>query len=156
MSLFMATPTNDQTLYDKDFYLWIQETANLLKTRQLDQLDYENLIDEVESLGRLERSNLRDSLNTLFRNLLKWKYLPSQEDETNESSANALKASFELQEILEVSPSLNAYFDEILEETYQTARKFMMIEMSSNVFPVSLPFKKEEILNDDYYFPEKD
>ena len=150
----MTTQTDDKTLYDKDFYLWIQETTNLLKTRQLEQLDYENLIDEVESLGKLERSNLRDNLKTLLRSLLKWKYLPSQDN--NDCSSTALEACLGLQDILEVSPSLNAYFDEVLEETYQMVRKLASIETESDIFPVTIPFKKEEILNDDYYFSEED
>ena len=149
----MTTQTDDKTLYDNDFYLWIQETTNLLKTRQLEQLDYENLIDEVESLGKLERSNLRDNLKTLLRSLLKWKYLPSQDN--NDCSSTALEACLGLQDILEVSPSLNAYFDEVLEETYQMVRKLASIETESDIFPATIPFKKEEILNDDYYFPEE-
>jgi hypothetical protein len=149
----MATQADDKTLYERDFYLWIQETANLLKTQQLDQLDYENLIDEVESLGFMERANLRDNLRTLLRSLLKWKYLPPQDN--NDWSSTALQACFELQDILEVSPSLNAYFDEVLEETYQIARKLASIETESDIFPATTPFKKEEILNDDYYCPEE-
>ena len=149
----MARQADDKTLYERDFYLWIQETANLLKTQQLDQLDYENLIDEVESLGFMERANLRDNLRTLLRSLLKWKYLPPQDN--NDWSSTALQACFELQDILEVSPSLNAYFDEVLEETYQIARKLASIETESDIFPATIAFKKEEILNDDYYFPEE-
>lgn len=72
----MVTRPDTQTLYEQDFYLWVQETANLLKTRQLDQLDYENLIDEVESLGFQETDNLINNLRTLLRSLLKLKYLP--------------------------------------------------------------------------------
>jgi hypothetical protein len=149
----MITQTEDKTLYNKDFYLWIQETTNLLKTRQLDQLDYENLIDEVESLGFMEKANLRDNLRTLLRSLLKWKYLPPQDN--NDWSSTALQACFELRDSLEVSPSLNSYFDEVLEETYQIARKLASIETESDIFPVMIPFKKEEILNDDYYFSEE-
>ncbi len=148
----MVTEIGNKTLYERDFYLWIQETTELLKTRQLNQLDYENLIDEVESLGFTERANLRDNLRTLLRSLLKWKYLPPQD--SNNWSSTALESCFQLQDILEVSPSLNAYFDEVLEETYQIARKLASIETDSDIFPMTIPFKKEEILNDDYYFLE--
>jgi hypothetical protein len=44
--------TQTKTLYEQDFNLWIEETVNLLKNRQLDQIDYENLIEEVEDLGK--------------------------------------------------------------------------------------------------------
>jgi hypothetical protein len=44
--------TQTKTLYEQDFNLWIEETVNLLKNRQLDQIDYDNLIEEVEDLGK--------------------------------------------------------------------------------------------------------
>lgn len=44
--------TQTKTLYEQDFNLWIKETVNLLKNRQLDQIDYDNLIEEVEDLGK--------------------------------------------------------------------------------------------------------
>lgn len=44
--------TQTKTLYQQDFNLWIEETVNLLKNRQLDQIDYDNLIEEVEDLGK--------------------------------------------------------------------------------------------------------
>ncbi|MEB3120020.1 MAG: DUF29 family protein, partial [Snowella sp.] len=37
----MVTEINTQTLYEQDFNLWIEETINLLKNRQLEQIDYE-------------------------------------------------------------------------------------------------------------------
>ncbi len=149
----MVTQPDTQTLYEQDFYLWVQETANLLKTRQLDQLDYDNLIDEVESLGFQETDNLINNLRTLLRSLLKLKYLPPQED--NNWSLDALKACFDLQDILQVSPSLNAYFDENLEETYQDARHLAFIETESDIFPQNLPFTKAEILDEDYCLTKK-
>ncbi len=44
--------TQTKTLYEQDFNLWIEETVNLLKNRQLDQIDYDNLIEEVEDLDK--------------------------------------------------------------------------------------------------------
>lgn len=44
--------TQTKTLYQQDFNLWIEETVNLLKNRQLDQIDYDNLIEEVEDLDK--------------------------------------------------------------------------------------------------------
>ncbi|ACK72041.1 protein of unknown function DUF29 [Gloeothece citriformis PCC 7424] len=41
-------------LYDDDFLLWSQQQAELLRSRQFDQLDLENLIEEVTDLGQSE------------------------------------------------------------------------------------------------------
>ena len=40
--------TEIKTLYEQDYYLWLEETANLLRKNQLTDLDIPNLIEEVE------------------------------------------------------------------------------------------------------------
>ena len=50
-------------LYKTDFYAWTQEQVRLLTTQQWDQLDTINLIEEIETLGRKERQELKSRLN---------------------------------------------------------------------------------------------
>jgi hypothetical protein len=40
-------------LYEKDFYLWVQENLKLLKNREYDLVDWENLLEELEGMGRI-------------------------------------------------------------------------------------------------------
>ena len=47
--------TNHSQLYEKDFCLWIETTAKLLKEGQFSQLDIENLVEEIETMGRSEK-----------------------------------------------------------------------------------------------------
>jgi len=42
--------------YDQDFYGWTQEQAALLRAGHLHDLDITNLIEEVEAMGRSEKS----------------------------------------------------------------------------------------------------
>ena len=42
-------------LYETDFYAWTQEQARLLRERRFDDLDLDNLVDEVESVGSSEK-----------------------------------------------------------------------------------------------------
>jgi hypothetical protein len=49
-------------LYETDFYGWTQEQVTLLKAQQWERLDTANLIEEIESLGRKERQELRNRL----------------------------------------------------------------------------------------------
>ena len=60
--------------YDQDFYGWTQEQAALLRAGRLNDLDIENLIEEVETMGRSEKRELESRLTVLFVHLLKWKY----------------------------------------------------------------------------------
>jgi Domain of unknown function DUF29 len=54
-----SQPQFNQILYDQDFYLWIQRTAKLLKERSFDEVDWENLIEEIESMGRSQKKKLK-------------------------------------------------------------------------------------------------
>ena len=54
----MLTIDTNKTLYEQDFYLWIQTTLTLLRERKLEQLDIENLIEEIDSIGRREKKEL--------------------------------------------------------------------------------------------------
>jgi len=58
-------------LYNSDFYAWTQQQAALLREGAWQELDRENLIEEVESLGRSERHALYDRLIVLLTHLLK-------------------------------------------------------------------------------------
>ncbi len=49
-----------KSLYETDYALWLDRTIAVLKERKLDSIDWENLIEEVESLGK---SNKREFEN---------------------------------------------------------------------------------------------
>lgn len=63
--------TKMQSLYETDFYAWIQEQAKLLKNREWNQFDLPNLIEEIESLGKQQHAELRNRLSILIGHLLK-------------------------------------------------------------------------------------
>jgi hypothetical protein len=63
-----------KNLYDQDFALWIEKTVKQLKSGDLSQVDLENLIEEVESLGRRDKRELKNRLITLFEHALKRRY----------------------------------------------------------------------------------
>jgi hypothetical protein len=60
----IATSTSSPTLYDRDYVLWIEETVHQLRTRNLSSLDFENLIEEIEDLGKSQKQKLRSHLTT--------------------------------------------------------------------------------------------
>lgn len=63
-----------QSLYETDFCAGTEEQAKLLKHREWSQLDLPNLIEEIESLGKQQRAELRNPLSILIGHLLKWEY----------------------------------------------------------------------------------
>ena len=72
----MTARQSSGTLYAEDFYLWTQLQAALLRTGKWQELDYENLAEEIESVGRSEKRELGNLLEVLLTHLLKWQYQP--------------------------------------------------------------------------------
>ncbi|OIP77697.1 MAG: hypothetical protein AUK48_03500 [Oscillatoriales cyanobacterium CG2_30_44_21] len=58
--------TSHQDLYEQDFYLWIEQAVNLLRSENLNELDGENLIEEIES-----------NLEVILMHLLQYRYQPN-------------------------------------------------------------------------------
>jgi hypothetical protein len=67
-----------KTLYDTDYNLWVQQTVKLLQEGNFNQIDLENLIEEVMSLGRSEKRTIESLLTRLFEHLLQLKYWESE------------------------------------------------------------------------------
>src|SRR6516162_435971 len=76
MSKIATKQTNN--LYEFDFYAWTQEQARLLREHRWAELDLDNLVDEVASVGSSEKREIRNRLTGLMAHLLKWKYQPGR------------------------------------------------------------------------------
>jgi hypothetical protein len=139
------------TAYQQDFYRWTQEQAGLLKSGQLAELDIQNLVEEIESMGRGERHELISRLRVLVMHLLKWQYQPAKRSPSWLATIAEQRASLET--LMEDSPSLKAGLPETLEKGYSKARKSAALETGIPLaeLPEVCPFSLEEILDDDYY-----
>lgn len=73
-----TAPMAERKLYEADFYAWTQEQARLLRNQQWSQIDLPNLVEEIESLGKQQRQELRNRLSVLLGHLLKWEYQPQR------------------------------------------------------------------------------
>src|SRR5437588_11524262 len=65
-------------LYDHDYYSWTAAQAQALRERRTSALDWRNMAEEVEDLGRAERHRLESHLEALLMHLLKWSYQPQR------------------------------------------------------------------------------
>ncbi len=145
--------TLTQTLYDTDFNLWIEQTVNQLKNGNLQDLDRQNLIDEIESMGSSDKREIKSRLIVLLMHLLKYKYQPKKKTKSWISTINTQRNEIEL--VLEDSPSLRPYLTENLPECYQKAIRSAVNEtnLPKTTFPSDCPFSSEQVLDSDY-FPE--
>ena len=60
---------NKKSLYESDYCLWLDTTLQQLKNNDLSNLDLVNLIEEIESLGRKERAELLNRLNSNYSSI---------------------------------------------------------------------------------------
>jgi len=127
-------------LYHQDFQLWLTRTAECLRTQRYDHLDLENLIEEIESMGRSDKTALRSNLGVLLVHLLKWAYQPDKR--TNGWRATIAEHALRINESFSESPSLKSYFAEVFPECYANARR-----LAIGNFPKQCPFAISEVLN---------
>jgi hypothetical protein len=59
-------------LYEKDFYLWVMENLKLLKNKEYDLVDWENLLEEIEDMARRELRSLISLMAVIMEHLYKW------------------------------------------------------------------------------------
>ncbi|OCR01045.1 hypothetical protein BCD67_16855 [Oscillatoriales cyanobacterium USR001] len=139
------------SLYETDFYAWTQEQAEFLRNSKWSQLDLVNLIEEIESLGKQQRSELRNRLSILIGHLLKWEY---QSNRRSRSWLNMIRVQRrDTQELLKENPSLKPYLNEALQKIYQNGRDFAAGETNLPIktFPPECLYSLEEILSDRFY-----
>jgi response regulator of citrate/malate metabolism len=70
-------PLNDVTDpadYENDFLLWIEKQVELLRAKKFEQLDLDNLIEEMDSMGKSLRRELGSRLKVLLIHLLKCEF----------------------------------------------------------------------------------
>lgn len=141
----------DSTLYEKDYSLWLQETAYLLEQGKFSELDIENLLEEIQGMSRTERQALKSNLRVLLLHLLKWKYQANKRSKSWRSSI--LEHRNRIRDSFEHSPSLRNYYREVFSLSYQDARKLATAEtnLKLETFPVDSPFTEEEVLDADYF-----
>jgi Domain of unknown function DUF29 len=136
--------------YKADFNLWIEQTAQLLRSHRWQEVDVEHLIEEVEGLGKSERRGIASQLTRLLLHLLKWQYQPQRRSDSWLDSITDSRTQIEL--AIEDSPSLKSYPREQLEESYQRARRQAAKQTGIflSVFPEECPYSVELVLDEDW------
>ena len=102
--------------YDDDFFLWTQEQAQALRALGRERfnapVDWENVAEEIESLGKRDRRACESQIGNIILHLLKLRHLPWDESRNGwEKEIRGFRKS--LRRILRDSPSLQPSVEEI-------------------------------------------
>ncbi len=138
------------TLYNSDFYAWTQTQAKTLKAGIWDALDIENLVEEIETLGRQERQELQNRLGILLGHLLKWQYQPGHRSNSWRSTMREQRRRID--QLLADSPSLKPFLPEAVARAYQDGLDLAVREtgLSYDAFPEDCPYSFTQVLAPDF------
>lgn len=148
----MTTSTSDQVIYEQDILLWVESTVAKLKARDFENLDIENLIEEVESLGISQKKELLNRLTTLLEHLLKRIYVNLPYDYNGwERTIRTQRKKLEV--LLIQVPSLKIKWEISFEQAWKIALKTVKAEYNQVQFPEEWPFLSdvESMLNNQFW-----
>ena len=143
------------TSYDTDFFQWTQQQAAALAAGDAATLDWANLAEEIESLGKRDWRALESRLDVLLMHLLKWVHQPERR-QTGRSWASTIREQrFRIGRLLRDSPSLRPQLPELLAASYAHARLLAQDEtgLPLDTFPETCPWTVERAL-DDLFWPD--
>ncbi|TPK87558.1 DUF29 domain-containing protein [Mesorhizobium sp. B2-4-13] len=139
------------TPYEADYAQWCAEQGALLREGRLSDLDRDNLAEEIESLGRSDKREIASRLGTLLLHLLEWEF---QAERRKAGWLLTIREQrFQIEDLLDESPSLKAYPGRRLGREFKIARLKAADEtgLREGNFPADCPYSIREILDHDYF-----
>jgi len=106
-------------LYDTDLARWSEQQAALLRRRAAGELindaefDWPNVAEEIEVLGRSERSALASRIATIIEHLARLVVSPATEPRAGWQET-ILRARADIEDILKSNPSLRPTLDAVV------------------------------------------
>jgi Domain of unknown function DUF29 len=139
-------------LYDTDFYQWTKQQAAALVAGKASELDWANLAEEIESLGKSDRREIRNRLRVLIRHLLKWQYQPELRQSGRSWRRTIWTQRERLSDVLDDSPSLRRQMPELIAMDYDRILEKTSDEtgLPLSTFPAECPWTAEQILDDNF------
>ncbi|PIG93122.1 hypothetical protein CSQ79_13025 [Gloeocapsopsis sp. IPPAS B-1203] len=142
-----------KTLYETDYQLWLAQTLKKLRLGDFENIDTENLIEEVESLGRSDRHAVSSYLMRLCEHLLKLKHWETEREMCFRGwNLEITNFRIQIQEQLETSPSLKTFLQENFLKQYTNGRKLFLkaTDLDSSLIPEQPCFTLEQALDEDW------
>lgn len=139
--------------YQKDFYSWTCEQAELLKAGRFNELDVLNLVEEIETMGRSEKRELESRLTILLVHLLKWQYQPTRRGRSWQLTIQEQRLEFF--DVLNDNPGLKPQLQELLTHSYRKAKIRASKEtgLDTSSFPGNCPWEFVQLM-DDAFLPD--
>jgi hypothetical protein len=136
-------------IYEQDYSQWIQITLDQLESRDLANIDWENLAEEIRALGNEQKHKVESYLRQLIKHLLLYQYWESEKIYCAKGWLDEIdNFRSELDSLLE-SKVLYNHCEKVLDKIYLKSRSSAMRKsaIASEIIPVLCPYSLKQILD---------
>ncbi|WP_055073682.1 DUF29 domain-containing protein [Pseudanabaena sp. 'Roaring Creek'] len=138
----MTQTVTKQILYETDLNLWLETVISQLRSGDLENVDIENLIEELDGLAGRDKREIVSRLKTLIEHILKRCYV-DMPNEFRGWEVTIRTQRFELEQILEQSPSLKRHFIDNFDKCFKVALQNVRGEYSQYPFLDTWQFSRD-------------
>ncbi len=141
---------------DEDFHAWLIEQASLLRKKQHQALDWQNIAQELEDMAGAEKRELRRRLATLFEHFLKMECQPERQRQRGRKNTLA-KTRTAMEVLFEQSPGLMGQLKEFAAKAYADGCRYAGTDLGlsrlqwEKTFPRTSPWSIKQLLDQDFF-----
>jgi len=139
--------------YETDFIQWTQEQSALLRAGKWAQLDYANIAEELEEMGKEQKLALQSLLRQILVHLLKLEHSPAAAPKIKWTE-EVIEFRDQAQSRIDATPSLKHHAPELFDKAWQQARraaaKAFALYNEEVSLPERCPYSLEQVLDPDY------
>lgn len=141
--------SNLKQLHDRDFNLWVEGIKKAIQNRDFENMDWDNLLDEIDDMGKSEKRSLDSYMQRLIEHILKLKFWNAERERcANSWMREVTNFRNRIKRILKKNPSLNNYLKAEYWDIYQDAIATMSFDFD---IPQDSFVEIEKIMDKDYF-----
>ena len=140
---------NLRQLYDRDFNLWIEQIKQQIQARDFENMDWENLLEEIDDMGKSQKRSLESYLELLIAHILKLQYWESQKDRNHKHwKVEVNNFRNRINRLLKQNPSYQNYMAEVYPDIFRDTVKSWRIEFE---IPDNSFIELDRIMQENYF-----
>jgi hypothetical protein len=141
-------------LYERDYYQWIETQVHALRDKRVEELDWANLAEEVEDLGRSQKHSVESQIARIIEHFLKLAYSPTQTINRSRRGweLSIREARHQIRKLFGESPSLRRKTSDLYDDAYETGRTSALtgLNLPDSALPETSPWTLEQVLDDGF------
>ena len=121
--------TELERLYLEDYNLWLERVKDAITNRDFANMDWRNLVEEIDDMGKLQKRSLESYLELLVAHILKLQYWESERERNYKHwKVEVVNFRNRINRLLKKNPSLKNYMAEVYADIFKDTVKAWKIE----------------------------